>query len=57
MTGPLKAIGIVANELQTAPGVLLAGGEAQGLLPWLETEVQYREHLVLEGLALIAANS
>ncbi|MGI9259209.1 MAG: type III pantothenate kinase [Gammaproteobacteria bacterium] len=52
-----KAIEIVARELGTSPGVVLAGGEAMGLLPWLETEVQYREHLVLEGLALIAAKS
>ncbi len=52
-----KAIDIVASELDTSPGVVLAGGEAKGLLPWLETEVQYREHLVLEGLALIATES
>lgn len=52
-----KAIEIVANEFDTSPEVVLAGGEATGLLPWLETEVQYREHLVLEGLALIAEKS
>ena len=52
-----KAVGIVANDLDTLPDVLLAGGEAMRLLPWLETEVQYREHLVLEGLALIATKS
>jgi pantothenate kinase type III len=36
---------------------VLTGGDAEKLLPWLRTEVQYREHLVLEGLALIAENS
>ncbi len=52
-----KAIEIVARDLESAPGVVLAGGEAMRLLPWLQTEVQYRKHLVLEGLALIAAKS
>ena len=50
-----RALNVVSEELQAEPLVLLTGGHALALLPWLESAVQYREHLVLEGLALIAA--
>ena len=51
-----RAVAVVTAELDAEPLVLLTGGEAQSLLPWLETAVQCRTHLVLEGLALIAAS-
>lgn len=50
-----RAISIVERELDQAPIVFLAGGDARLLEPWLETEVQLRADFVLEGLALIAA--
>ncbi len=52
-----RALATVAQELDVEPLVLLTGGEAQSLLPWLKTAVQYRSHLVLEGLALIALSN
>jgi pantothenate kinase type III len=35
--------------------VYLAGGDADALAGWLETKVEIRADLVLEGLALFAA--
>jgi type III pantothenate kinase len=52
-----RAVAVVTAELGAEPLVLVTGGDGQSLLPWLETRVQYRAHLVLEGLALIAAES
>ena len=49
-----RALRVVAAALQVEPLALLTGGHAKALLPWLESTVQYREHLVLEGLARIA---
>ncbi|HEY5624398.1 MAG TPA: type III pantothenate kinase [Gammaproteobacteria bacterium] len=53
-SGLCKAVEIVTEGLGTIPTVVLCGGDAASLLPWLDSRVQYREHLVLEGLALIA---
>ncbi len=50
-----RAVAVVTEELDTEPLVLVTGGDAYALLPWLETKVQHRAHLVLEGLALISA--
>lgn len=50
-----RAVAVVTAELDAKPLVLVTGGDGRTLLPWLETRVQYRAHLVLEGLALIAA--
>jgi type III pantothenate kinase len=52
-----RAIGLLTRELGQAPVVFLAGGDARLLEPWLETGVQVRADLVLEGLALIAAST
>ena len=52
-----RALATVAQELDVEPLFLLTGGEAPALLPWLETAVQYRSHLVLEGLALVALSN
>jgi len=52
-----RALATVAQELDVEPLVLLTGGEAPSLLPWLETAVQSRPHLVLEGLALVALSN
>jgi type III pantothenate kinase len=52
-----RALATVAQELDVEPLILLTGGEAQSLLPWLETAVQYRSDLVLEGLALVALSN
>ena len=52
-----RAVAVVAEELNAEPLVLVTGGDGQALLPWLESRAQYRAHLVLEGLALIAAQS
>lgn len=50
-----RAIAEVARELQTSLTVILTGGLARTLEPWLESAVSYRPHFVLEGLAEIAA--
>lgn len=50
-----RAVGIVERRLGARPRVFLAGGDGPVLAPWLETEVELRADLVLEGLALIAA--
>ena len=51
------AVTAVAEALGRAPLVLLTGGDAHLLAPWLETDVQTRADLVLEGLAYIANQS
>jgi type III pantothenate kinase len=50
-----RAIRIVERALGAAPVVYVAGGDADLLAEWVETEVEVRADLVLEGLALIAA--
>ena len=46
----------VESALGAAPTVLLTGGDAQVLQTWLETEVQLRADLVLEGLAFMTGS-
>ena len=50
-----RAVRAVATAVGTAPRVYLMGGDAVELAPWLETKVEPRADLVLEGLALFAA--
>jgi len=50
-----RAVRAVATAVGAAPRVYLAGGDAVELAPWLETKVEARADLVLEGLALFAA--
>jgi len=50
-----RAASTVARSLGTRPTVYLAGGDAAALRGWLETPVEERADLVLEGLALFAA--
>lgn len=52
-----RAIGTVANSLGDRLTVVLTGGGAAALEPWLETEVSLRPHFILEGLAYIASAS
>jgi len=49
-----RAVAIVAAAAGAAPTVLLTGGDAALLAPWLETQVQIGADLVLKGLALLA---
>lgn len=49
-----RAVARVTDALGTAP-VYLTGGDAPALAPWLETRVEPRADLVLEGLKLFAA--
>lgn len=49
-----RALETVADVLRNPPPVILTGGDAARLERWLETDVQVRADLVLEGLALIA---
>jgi len=49
-----RAVATVARSLGAAPVVYLTGGDAQALQGWLETRVELRADLVLEGLALFA---
>lgn len=51
-----RATATVARALGTTPVVYLTGGDAEALHGWLETHVQLRADLVLEGLALFAAS-
>jgi len=51
------ATATVAAAHGTPPTVLLTGGDGPLLQPWLETNVQMRPDLVLEGLSLIAEQS
>ena len=45
----------VAAAFGAQPPLYLTGGDAPALQPWLETAVDLRADLVLEGLALVAA--
>jgi type III pantothenate kinase len=49
-----RAVATVAAALGTAPVVYLTGGDADALRGWLETPVELRADLVLEGLKLFA---
>ncbi len=50
-----RAVRTVAKELGAEPRVYLTGGDAHELNAWLETKVETRADLVLEGLALFGA--
>ena len=50
-----RAVARVTEALDAAPVVYLTGGDAPALAPWLETRVEPRADLVLEGLKLFAA--
>jgi len=50
-----RAVRTVATAAGAAPRVYLTGGDAAVLREWLETKVEPRADLVLEGLALFAA--
>ncbi len=50
-----RAVRAVAEAAGVAPRVYLLGGDAAELAPWLETKVEARADLVLEGLALFSA--
>ena len=52
-----RAARTVADTLGTAPAIYLTGGDAQPLAGWLESRVELRADLVLEGLALFAGDS
>lgn len=49
-----RAVTVVARLVGATPRVLLAGGDAGNLTGWLETAVELRADLVLEGLALLS---
>jgi type III pantothenate kinase len=49
-----RAVATVASSLGATPVVYLTGGDAEALHGWLETRVELRADLVLEGLALFA---
>ena len=49
-----RAVATVASALGVTPVVYLTGGDADALHGWLETRVELRADLVLEGLALFA---
>jgi type III pantothenate kinase len=49
-----RAVATVARALGASPIVYLTGGDADALHGWLETHVELRADLVLEGLALFA---
>jgi type III pantothenate kinase len=51
-----RAVATVARALGAAPVVYLTGGDAVALQGWLETRVELRADLVLEGLALFASS-
>lgn len=52
-----RAIAEIGTALGERPTVVLTGGGAGVLEPWLETPVSYRPQFVLEGLAYIALES
>jgi type III pantothenate kinase len=55
LTGALeRAIAAVESSLRERPKVYLTGGDADSLHGWLESEVDLRRDLVLEGLALFS---
>ena len=49
-----RAVATVASALGAFPVVYLTGGDAEALRGWLETQVELRADLVLEGLKLFA---
>lgn len=49
-----RAVATVERALGTRPVVYLSGGDADALRGWLETRVELRADLVLEGLKLFA---
>jgi type III pantothenate kinase len=49
-----RAVATVERALNTRPVVYLSGGDADALRGWLETRVELRADLVLEGLKLFA---
>ena len=49
-----RAVATVERALGTRPVVYLTGGDAEALRGWLETRVELRADLVLEGLKLFA---
>lgn len=49
-----RAVSTVGRALGAVPVVYLTGGDAEALRGWLETKVEVRADLVLEGLALFA---
>jgi pantothenate kinase type III len=52
-----RAVATVARALRTTPIVYLTGGDADTLRGWLETRVELRADLVLEGLALFEGSA
>jgi len=52
-----RATRAVAKAIGDRLTVVLTGGGAAALEPWLETEVSLRPHFILEGLAYIASAS
>ncbi|HEY3517231.1 MAG TPA: type III pantothenate kinase [Gammaproteobacteria bacterium] len=50
-----RAVATVERALGVRPVVYLTGGDAEALRGWLETRVELRADLVLEGLKLFAA--
>jgi type III pantothenate kinase len=49
-----RAVARVGQAFGAPPVAYLTGGDATTLAPWLETRVEIRTDLVLEGLALVA---
>jgi type III pantothenate kinase len=50
-----RAVGVVLESLGPTH-VLLTGGDGPTLAQWLDTDVEYREGLVLEGLAFMSSH-
>jgi len=49
-----RAVAVVRAETEPAAQVLMTGGDAERLRPWLETDVLFSADLVLAGLAYMA---
>ncbi len=49
-----RAVRIVAEGCEAEPDLLLAGGDAELLAPWLRTSAAIEPDLVLHGLAIVA---
>lgn len=49
-----RAVAVLAESQGTAPRLLVTGGDAGTLVPWLASPAEVRADLVLEGLAVIA---
>ena len=52
-----RALIAIMDEIKEKPVVYITGGHAEVLSSWLETRTEYRQNLVLEGLALIATKN